>query len=73
MSRSSSYTGAGPALAVAAAALRDAGTDPETVSIACALGKHGDCDGTLDAPRDPAGNMRPCRCPTPGAVHPSGH
>lgn len=72
MSRHSSYAGAAPALDAAVAALRAAGTDPETVSIACALGKHGDCDGSLEAAGQP-GNMPPCRCPDTGAVHRPGH
>lgn len=73
MSRVSDYEGVGPQLDVGVAALRSAGVDPATVSVACALGKHGDCDGTIEAARQAFGQDLPrCQCPA-AEGHRPGH
>lgn len=55
----------------AARQLRERGLDPSAVSLACALGHHRECDGTVDVLRDPGTTAARCTCPDPG--HPKGH
>lgn len=68
VSRVSGYGGLD--LAALAEKLRSAGLDPAAVSLACALGRHGDCDGTVEAPRPPGQPAARCSCP---GAHAAGH
>jgi hypothetical protein len=72
VSRVSDYEGAGLRLDVGVAALRAVGADPAAVSVACALGRHGDCDATIEAPRPPGHDLPRCQCPA-AAGHQAGH
>jgi len=51
--------------------LRAAGADPAAVSVACALERHADCDGTLYMPRD-SGAADLCLCPVKDCGHGGG-
>jgi hypothetical protein len=72
MSRVSDYQGVGKRLDRRVAALRSRGVDPATVSVACALGWHDDCTGTIDVVQYVHGNGGP-QCECPGRRHPQGH
>lgn len=73
MSRVSDYQGAGALLDEGVAGLEQAGIDPATVSVACAIGRHGECDGTIEAPQPAHGTDGPrCQCPATDG-HVKGH
>ena len=49
--------------------LRESGLDPDRVSLACALARYDECDGTVETLRRPG--TPPYRCTYPNPEHPA--
>lgn len=61
VSRTSAYANA--PVAYAQQRLLSQGVNPADVSLACALDRHGECDGTIDKPRRRGAPAALCQCP----------